>query len=57
MRNQAKAFLRNAVLMTIAAAVIAFMISSWGAAQIIIILLVALLAAGQWALYFYMRKH
>lgn len=57
MRNQAKAFLRNAVLMTIAAAVIAFMISSWGAAQVIIILLVALLAAGQWALYFYMRKH
>ena len=57
MRNQAKPFLRNAVIMTIAAAVIALLLQSWGAVQVIIVILVALLAAGQWALYFYMRKH
>ncbi len=56
MRNQAKPFLRNAVIMTIAAVLIALLMNSWGAVQIIIVILVALLAAGQWALYFYMRK-
>lgn len=56
MRNQAKPFLRNAVIMTIAAVLIALLMNSWGAVQVIIVILVALLAAGQWALYFYMRK-
>ena len=57
MRNQARPFLRNAVIMTIAAVLIALLMNSWGAVQVIIVILVALLAAGQWALYFYMRKH
>lgn len=57
MRNQARPFLRNAVIMTIAAAVIALLMNSWGAVQVIIVILVALLAAGQWALYFYMIRH
>ena len=56
MRNQAKPFLKNAVLLTAILGVIIFFMPEWGAAQVIIVLLVALLAGGQWALWAYMRK-
>lgn len=56
MRNQAKPFLRNAVLLTIILGVIIFFMPEWGVAQIIIVLLVALLTAGQWALWIYIKK-
>jgi MFS superfamily sulfate permease-like transporter len=56
MRNQAKPFLKNAVLLTIILGVIIFFMPEWGVAQIIIVLLVALLTGGQWALWAYMRK-
>ena len=56
MRNQAKPFLKNAVLLTVILGVIIFFMPEWGVPQIIIVLLVALLAGGQWALWAYMRK-
>lgn len=56
MKNQAKPFLKNAVLLTIILGVIIFFMPEWGVAQVIIVLLVALLAGGQWALWAYMRK-
>ena len=56
MRNQAKPFLKNAILLTIILGVIIFFMPEWGVAQVIIVLLVALLAGGQWVLWAYMRK-
>ncbi len=56
MRNQSKVFLKNAVLITIILGVIIFFMPEWGVAQVIIVLLVALLAGGQWALWLYIRK-
>ena len=57
MRNQAKPFLRNAVIPTIALVIVGLMMNSWGVVQILIMVLLAVLTAGQWLLYFYMRKH
>lgn len=57
MRNQAKPFLRNAVILTTALAVVGLLMNSWGVAQILIMALLAVLTAGQWLLYFYMKKH
>lgn len=57
MRNQAKPFLRNAVILTIALAIVGLLMNSWGVAQILIMALLAVLTAGQWLLYFYIRKH
>lgn len=57
MRNQAKPFLRNAVILTTALAVMGLLMNSWGVAQILIMALLAVLTAGQWLLYFYMKKH
>lgn len=57
MRNQAKPFLRNAVILTAALLVVGLLMNSWGVAQILIMALLAVLTAGQWLLYFYMRKH
>ncbi len=56
MKNSAKPFLKNAVLLTVILGVIIFFMPEWGAAQVIIVLLVALLAGGQWALWLYMKK-
>ena len=56
MNNSAKPFFRNALLMTLADVMIILFMQEWGVAQIIIVLLVTLLAAGQWALWIYMRK-
>ena len=57
MRNQAKPFLRNAVILTTALAVVGLLMNSWGVAQILIMALLAVMTAGQWLLYFYMKKH
>lgn len=56
MNKQQKSFLRNAILLTLALVVIVLFMESWGAAQIIVTALVALLAAGQWALFIYIKK-
>ncbi len=56
MNKSAKSFLRNALLMTLADLIIIVSMPEWGAAQVIIALLVTLLAGGQWALWFYMKK-
>ncbi len=57
MRNQAKPFFRNAVILTIALVIVGLMMNSWGVVQILIMVLLAVLTAGQWLLYFYMKKH
>lgn len=57
MKNGAKAFLKNAILLTAADIVIILFMQQWGLAQVIIVLLVTLLAAGQWVLWAYMRKN
>ncbi|MGN0701091.1 MAG: hypothetical protein ACI4J8_08830 [Oscillospiraceae bacterium] len=51
-----KGFLRNAVILTLATALVAFVIDEWGIAQVIVISLMILLTAGQWALFVYMKK-
>ena len=56
MNNTSKSFLRNAILLTAALAVIVIFMREWGAAQIIIVLLVAGLAGMQWFMFFYMKK-
>ena len=56
MNKTSKSFLKNAILLTIALVVIALFMREWGAAQIIIVLLVVGLAGMQWFLFFYMKK-
>ena len=56
MNNTSKSFLRNAILLTVALVVIVLFMREWGAAQIIIVLLVAGLAGMQWFLFFYLKK-
>lgn len=56
MNKTEKSFLRNAILLTAALAVICIFMREWGAAQIIIVLLVAGLAGMQWYLFFYVKK-
>ena len=56
MNKQQKSFLRNAILLTLALALVVLFMESWGAAQIIVTALVAFLAAGQWALFIYIKK-
>lgn len=56
MNKTEKSFLRNAILLTAALAVICVFMREWGTAQIIIVLLVAGLAGMQWFLFFYVKK-
>lgn len=56
MKRDAKPFLRNALLITAATVIIALLMNEWGAAQIIIIALLAVISAGQWAMFIFMRK-
>ena len=56
MKNQAKPFLKNALILTAALVLIVVCMREWGAAQILIVVLVAELAGAQWALWVYMRK-
>ena len=51
-----KAFLKTAIILTAALVMICIFMPEWGIAQIIIVLLIALLAGGQWFLFFYLRK-
>lgn len=56
MRNNAKPFLRNALIITAATILVAVLMNDWGVAQVMIIILLALISAGQWALFLYMKK-
>ena len=51
MNKNKKSFLRNAVILTAALAGVILFMDEWGAAQILITVLVAMLAAGQWLLF------
>lgn len=51
MNKNRKAFLRNAVILTAALAVVILFMEEWGTAQILITALVAMLTAGQWLLF------
>ena len=55
MNNTSKSFLRTAILLTLALALIVAFMKEWGAAQIIIIVLVAGLAGMQWFLFIFMK--
>lgn len=57
MNRNSKVFLRNAVILTLATVIIILLMNSWGPVQVIISVLLALLSAGQWGLFIYMRKH
>lgn len=57
MNKNSKVFLRNAVIITLATVIIILLMNSWGPAQVIIAVMLALLSAVQWALFIYMRKH
>ena len=50
-----KSFLRNAIILTLAFAMLCILMPEWGAAQVIVVILMALLAGFQWFLYFFMR--
>lgn len=54
--KKSKAFLKPAVILTLALAVICVFMPEWGAAQIIVVVLVALLAGFQWFLFFFTRN-
>lgn len=56
MNRNAKPFLRNAMILSAATVIVILLMNTWGAAQVIIAVLLALLSAGQWGLYFYMKK-
>ncbi len=56
MKKSTGIFLKNAVILTLALLVVIIFMPEWGVAQIIIVLLIAILAAGQWVLWVYMRK-
>ena len=56
MKNSAKPFFKNALILTAVLVVVIIFMPEWGVAQIFIVLLVALLAAGQWALWVYMKR-
>lgn len=55
MKN-AKSFLRSAIILTIALVIICVFMPEWGAVQIVIVLLVALLTGFQWFLFFYIKN-
>ena len=51
-----KSFLRNAIVLTLSLVMLCVLMPEWGAAQVIVVILVALLAGFQWVLFFFMRK-
>lgn len=51
-----KSFLRSAIILTLALIMLCVLMPEWGAAQIIVIVLMTLLAGFQWFLFFFMRK-
>ena len=50
-----KSFLRNAIILTLALVMLCILMPEWGAAQVIVVALMALLAGFQWVLYFFMK--
>lgn len=56
MNKNRKAFLRNALILTAALAVVIIFMEEWGAAQILIVALMAILAAGQWLIFAFLDK-
>lgn len=57
MNKQAKSFLRSAIILTLATAVVILFMEEWGVVQVVIALLLALLTAGQWALFIYLKRN
>ncbi len=57
MNKNEKSFLRNAVILTLALLAIILFMPEWGAMQVVIVLLVAILAGAQWALFAYIKKN
>lgn len=55
--KEAKSFLKTAIILTLAVVVVCVFMPKWGIAQILVVLLIAVLAAAQWALFFYLKKH
>lgn len=50
------AFLKPAIILTLALVMICVFMPEWGLAQIIVVVLVALLTGFQWFLFFFLRK-
>lgn len=48
--------MRNGIILTLALVLICVFMPEWGAAQAIVVVLVALLAGFQWFLFFYMKN-
>ncbi len=55
-KGGSRTFLKSAVILTLALIVIIICMEEWGAVQVLIVLLVAVLAGSQWALWAYMKK-
>ena len=51
-----KSFLKSAVIITLALIFICVVMPDWNAASIIAAVIVALIAAFQWILFFYLRE-
>lgn len=51
-----KSFLKSAIILTLALIMLCVLMPEWGAAQVAIIVLVALLTGFQWFLFFFVRK-
>ena len=50
-----KSFLRNAIILSLALVMLCILMPEWGAAQVIVVVLMAMLAGFQWFLYFFMK--
>lgn len=55
MKNN-RTFLSSAIILTLALVLICVFMPEWGVAQILIVILVAILAAAQWVLYFWIKR-
>ena len=49
-----KSFLRNAIILSLGLVMLCILMPEWGAAQVIVVVLMAMLAGFQWFLYFFM---
>ncbi len=50
-----KSFLRSAIIISIALVFMCIVMPDWNAASVIAVVIVALLAAFQWVLFFYLK--
>lgn len=55
--KEANSFLKTAIILTLALVMVCVFMPEWGVAQVLIVLLIALLAAAQWGLFIYLKKH